>query len=170
MRLKKNTEFISQEFVCAHCNARQIALPIALSKKGFRLFTASLEYFHEQHKRCKRTEHSLLVTQWQSPEMWIQGTDTGISSMTIWSFVMGRKPPGGTPPDVPYDGYDFGRCLRLVRHFGWKDKLQAMADVHTEWRKIIGAWDELSELFDAGEFNALYVRLRELTPPHVGAK
>lgn len=154
---------IGEDFVCTKCNARQKVFPIAMSEKALRAFQLNAEDFAERHARCVETEKSISVTQWQSPEQWVMGADTGMSSLTIWSCITGKTPPHGHRYHRPMDGDDFGRCLRLVRAFGWRNRLSEVSDRRPEWRPIVDAWDELAALHDAKDWHTIFVRLGELS-------
>jgi hypothetical protein len=104
------------------------------------------------------------------PELqWLKGTDTGISSRTIFSVLC--KPEhrpaalaGHFNPDVPADGDEFGRCHRLVEKFGWLNRLPEVAKVHPAWTPFVAAWPNLTGLFidgDSGELRQLLRRCRD---------
>ena len=83
------------------------------------------------------------------PEQWIVSHDTGTSSKTIWSVMMGVKPDWA---DVPLDVDDFGRCVRLltvVKEF--RPRLQEVADKYPKWQHLIDSWAELERLYWAWE-------------------
>jgi len=85
-------------------------------------------------------------------QRWWQGTDTGMSSMTIfaalaseaWKSQARLEIRGGS---VPLDAGDFGRCARLVGSVpGWRERLPEVEAAYpqlTEWKAIIARWDEL---------------------------
>jgi len=83
------------------------------------------------------------------PEQWIVGDDTGVSSQTIWSVMMGVRPRwSGTPLDVD----DFGRCVRLVVLIpAFRPRLQEVADKYPQWQPLIDHWEELERLYWACE-------------------
>lgn len=97
-------------------------------------------------------------------EGWIRNGDTGTSSETIWSVLSGH-PVRKT--DIPYDPDDFGRCYRLLRVMpSWRARLGEVADVHSAWRPLVDAWDELTALYEeelpSGRCPKLYQRLQVL--------
>ena len=113
----------------------------------------------EQRSRREHGDDKLRV--------WLDGCDTGVSSRTIAHVL------GGVPIHVnsnyPYDPDDFGRCLRLVRLMGWRDRLHEVSERYpnTAWPGIIDAWDEIAALYDeeapsgrAPKCYALMLRLR----------
>lgn len=78
---------------------------------------------------------------------WIVGDDTGVSSKTIWSVMMGAKNSEYT--DIPHDPSDFGRCYRLLELVPmWKGRLQEVADKYPKWQPMVDVWDELSDLYE----------------------
>ncbi len=98
-----------------------------------------------------------------SPEaQWLRGTDTGISSMTLFSVLAtdahlrreaagwledcGRGP--GKEMGVPWDGDDFGRCFRLINGFpAWRERLSEVAASFPDsaWPEIVRRWQELED-------------------------
>jgi hypothetical protein len=82
-------------------------------------------------------------------ERWFHGTDTGTSSLTI-AHVLGGTPAPRTGFSHPYDPDDLGRCLRLVRLMGWRDRLPEVAArfPRSPWPRLVDAWDELAALYD----------------------
>ena len=96
---------------------------------------------------------------------WITGHDTGISSETIWSVMMGCKPPAWNAP--PQDPSDFGRCYRLLIEFpAWRSRLGEVAIRHPEWDALVRHWDELETLWEqespSGKCPLLYRRMNEV--------
>lgn len=78
-------------------------------------------------------------------DRWREGTDTGTSSLSIF-HLLAERTPDDFRADVPYDSGDFGRCLRLVNRFNWRDKLNQVAEAYkdTAWPAIIARWDEIA--------------------------
>jgi hypothetical protein len=86
---------------------------------------------------------------------WILGSDTGISSKTIFSVMTGSALERA---DVPYDGDDFGRCYRLLVLFPeWRSRLQEVSDQYKEWGPLVREWDKLTEE---------YIEAKNSPPPH----
>lgn len=78
----------------------------------------------------------------KTPEEWIAGRDTGISSATIWSVMTG-KPSPYEEYDVPKGLGDFGRCYRLVALFPeWRWWMRQVAERYPGWRPIIADWPD----------------------------
>ncbi len=96
-----------------------------------------------------------------TPEQWIVGDDTGVSSVTIWSVMMGVTPRwSGTPMDAD----DFGRCVRLLDCFpGWRERLSEVSGVYPEWEGLIACWSELQGHFRAGDVQKVNLLIQGLT-------
>ncbi len=107
------------------------------------------------------------------PELaWLNGTDTGTSSLAIFSVCSGRgymatrfRLDMGT---APRDPADFGRCYRLLELFpAWRSRLVEVAAKFPEWRRMVAAWGELEALYreelPSGTAPRLYARMLELT-------
>lgn len=97
-------------------------------------------------------------------EQWLQNGDTGTSSKTIWSVMMGTTPERA---DIPYDPADFGRCYRLLKVMPeWTSRLGEVADKYPAWRPFVAAWQELTDLYERelpdGYAPLLYARMRAL--------
>lgn len=95
---------------------------------------------------------------------WITNGDTGTSSETIWSVLMGRRPKRA---DIPHDPADFGRCYRLLKVMpSWRERLPEVAGAYPAWKPLVEAWDELTRLYEeeepSGTAPKLYKRMREL--------
>lgn len=98
---------------------------------------------------------------------WLAGSDTGISSKTIWSVMTGF--PVDVRPTIPLDPSDFGRCYRLLQEFpGWRERMPEVAAKHEHWKPMVDAWDELTALYEeevdnpSGMAPKLYYRMKEL--------
>lgn len=98
-------------------------------------------------------------------EEWLWGSDTGTSSLTIAEVMTGRK--FLERRCHPWDSGGFGRCLRLVdRMPGWRERLSEVAVLSSSWAAIVGAWDELEQLYNeeapSGAAAKCYRRMKEL--------
>ena len=103
---------------------------------------------------------------------WIAGSDTGGSSKSIWSVMMGVE---FEYPNPPYDPADFGRCYRLLLKIPeWKPHLHLVAEKYPEWRLLIEHWGELENLYlkecASGEAPKLYKRMHELSDQYYAEK
>jgi hypothetical protein len=97
---------------------------------------------------------------------WFQGSDTGTSSMTIWSVMTGLAV---RHTDVPHDPDDFGRCYRLLQRFPeWSTRLDEVAAKFPAWGPLVRAWPELTRRYERALARNLkrapkmYRRIREL--------
>lgn len=71
----------------------------------------------------------------RKPLQWIVSNDTGVSSKTIWSVIMGVEPDYA---DVPADEADYGRCIRLLQLIPqWQSRLNEVVDKYPEWKEAI---------------------------------
>lgn len=99
---------------------------------------------------------------------WLRNGDTGLSSETIWSVMMGQYPSRQHwRPTTPSDPSDFGRCYRLLEVMPeWRGRLEEVAEKYPEWRGLVDAWDELTALYEeelpSGTAPKLYERMHEL--------
>lgn len=101
---------------------------------------------------------------------WITSRDTGISSETIWSVMMGcPKARGIMGADVPHDPADFGRCYRLLKAIPeWRERLAEVAQQYSEWTPLVREWPHLTKMYVAAMNRkaqmapSLYERMREL--------
>lgn len=100
---------------------------------------------------------------------WITGSDTGVSSKTIWSVMMDsvdeEKP--SYRYDIPHDPADLGRCYRLLALFPeWKSRLKEVAEIFPMWKPMVEKWDELTALYEkespSGRCPELFDRMQEL--------
>lgn len=123
---------------CLHCGVKQdIAMPCSLS-----VFAAIGEAFVKDHRSCKPGPAKKYAT----PEEWLRGGDTGMSSETIYAFMMDGY---CARPAIPYDADDFGRCHRLLKAFPeWRKRMPQMRDVDG-WRKFSAQWDRIEKAYES---------------------
>jgi len=169
-----NCVMSGNDFFCTHCGARRNpwtgkdSLPIDE-------LLALMKSFSDQHRNClkdptvEEREERLRVDATKSPEAWIEGPDTGISSATIWQIATGYNAPryADRGPDVPHDPADFGRCYRLLQAFPWmREKLQSVANCVPKWGPMVREWDRLTALYEeelpTGKAPKLYALLHQL--------
>lgn len=103
---------------------------------------------------------------------WLLGTDTGTSSLTIFSVLSrehGTKARARirSKPSPPYDPDDFGRCYRLLERFPlWRKRLGEVAKQYPEWSGLVSCWGDLCKLWveesPSKTCPKLYERMREL--------
>ena len=143
---------------CQHCGqGLKLGPPQTIS-----VVTAASKAFAKDHARC--TTKTWIEPVPATPEQWSASRDTGISSMSIYSVMMGVPVDQA---DVPHDPDDFGRCYRLLQLFpAWKARLDEVAARYPAWRSLVQEWDALESLYedalrsDSGA--VLYERLQAL--------
>lgn len=97
---------------------------------------------------------------------WIRSSETGESSITIWSVIMDIE---NYTPSVPYDVYDFQRCynlLKLCDETTKKITLKKLVDIYKMWTPYVQHWDKLSNLYKEGnmiEFNKLLTVIKSVS-------
>ena len=95
---------------------------------------------------------------------WITGDNTGLSSVTIWSALMGCQP---SRPSIPYDEADFHRCWNLMRLCDKETKkigLEEVAKRHDIWKPYVREWDNLEQFFLTEKHEALALALKAIRP------
>jgi len=76
---------------------------------------------------------------------WYRGSDSGISSETIFEVMTGIPVKNHY---IPLDAGDFGRCFRLLEKFSeWHPRMQEVADRFPEWQPFVSCWDEMTRLY-----------------------
>ena len=85
-----------------------------------------------------------------TPNEWILGGDTGVSSKTIWAVMMGcANPDMDCFFNIPLDPSDFGRCYRLLNQFPeWKTRLDEVGECFPKWKPLLREWDNLTSLYE----------------------
>lgn len=101
-----------------------------------------------------------------TPHDWVMGSDTGVSSRTIWAAMMGADMPDWRS-GVPVDVDDFGRCHRLLAQFPeWRARMPEVAARFPLWAGIVREWDELTAMYvedlPHGWSDRMFRRLMEL--------
>jgi len=76
---------------------------------------------------------------------WLNGIDTGVSSLTMYCAMTGNRfPRPNFIPDVPHDVGDFGRCVRMLEKLPHlRPRLHEVAEHHAMWIEFVERWDEL---------------------------
>ena len=103
-----------------------------------------------------------------NPNEWILGSDTGVSSKTIWAVMVGviiKETQCGSENgyDIPHDPDDFGRCYRLLKLFPeWKKRLKEIAKFLPKWRPMIREWRKMTVLYEEDKLKTLYDLMQEL--------
>lgn len=94
---------------------------------------------------------------------WIIGDNTGASSKTMWTAVMGIDTSNSpsyrcyTPSDASY----FSRCLKLYNECELtQDDLAKASAMFPEWNGIIDNWKTLTDMYNSNhpDFHA-YLRV-----------
>ena len=153
--------------VCLHCGA-QVAM---LSPVDLTSLLGLLDSFRDSHASCKlQTERAICGDclgsghtaeehrnrKLASPEEWLRGGDTGLSSLCIYRHMMGQQQDRYWGAATPRDEYDFGRCYRLLKQFpAWRARIGEMRD-HAGWNELTEAWEELEALYSSGRNGDLY--------------
>lgn len=95
-------------------------------------------------------------------EAWMEGTDTGASSMAMARVLSGES-------DLPpiFTTSDLGRCVRLLDRFPeLKENLHLMRPISIRWGRIHDSWEELEALYrkelPTGKFTKLSAVMRSL--------
>lgn len=83
---------------------------------------------------------------------WLLGTDTGSSSLTIFSVLSANHAGAAMArcgwPSTPLDPDDFGRCYRLLLAFpAWRERLSQVVTVYPEWGPLVREWNQIEALF-----------------------
>jgi len=107
---------------------------------------AAMNAFVKIHKHCREGMH--VEPETNTPEQWLRGRDTGISSCTIYAVMMNQRSPM-REYNVPHDPDDFGRCYRLLKLFpSWVVRLPEVAQRFPQWVPFVENWGKLTEMFE----------------------
>lgn len=167
---------------CLHCGQSYgMNLPAPVE-----LVSAMSAAFIKSHRTCKKSDKGTACSHcftfghataecpstkyrgnWGS---WLNGPDTGASSITICWVLSGNAfvRPSVIQGNYPYDPDDFGRCHRLLHAIpGWRPRIIEVGVLSAEWKALAENWDELERLYleelPTGECPKLYARMRALT-------
>ena len=78
---------------------------------------------------------------------WMTGPERGMSSQTIFDYLLLRKIDGRHGVSRPYDPDDFRRCELLLRQVPeLRARLPEMADLSPLWARLVARWDEIVAL------------------------
>lgn len=81
---------------------------------------------------------------------WLNGDDTGTSSLTMAGVMFKTGKYAGNPSrgSHPLDPADFGRCHRFLEAVpGAREKLAEMKSLSTVWAALVDQWDAITALF-----------------------
>jgi hypothetical protein len=89
----------------------------------------------------------------ENVRLWMKGTDTGISSMTLAESFLGLNTNvayrGKDSIGYPHDPADLGRCLRLIKRVPEvRERVDQLAKENKHWAKLAPRWDELAALME----------------------
>ena len=122
---------------------------VMMGNQLIEVVTASMKAYVNIHKNCKDTDAGRKGERPLTPRDWMQGRDTGISSMTICCTIAGFMWPMHHYPDVPHNPSDFGRCYRFLNLFpDFKPQLHKVAERFPEWIPFVREWDKLTEMYE----------------------
>jgi hypothetical protein len=98
---------------------------------------------------------------------WLNGNDTGRSSLAIVSVMEGGI---ARAYSYPLDPADLGRCIRLLALAPeYRQRLHEMKTVSPEWAALVDHWKELERLYHSeaasGKARQCYDRMHELLYP-----
>ena len=148
---------------CTRCGeGLRLYLPVRIE-----IFVAAAKAFVKIHSKCSPGNY--VEPPVTTPEEWVAGRDTGISSLTIYSAITGMPGPHRRY-DIPHDPADFGRCYRLLNLFpAWKEQLPKVVGLCPRWKSFVENWDELTKLYEeelpSGKAPRLYGRMQALRNP-----
>lgn len=147
-------------FRCLNCGTEEsVQFPVRLE-----VYAVHGKCFERSHKLCKPSEAGAKRFEWSTPAEWKASWDTGISSLTIWSFFTGQH---GGEVGIPHDPEDFGRCFRLLAKLpGWRASLPRLAERFPEWAPLVERWAHMERLYEeelpTGSAPRLYAFMRPL--------
>jgi predicted ATPase len=152
---------------CLHCGVRQDFLPVQglpCTVKALKAAALLVDDFYDRHAKCACTAASPLVQLERDEHEWARGLFVGESSATIFKAMTGRWPAGHMgEASLPYDSGDFGRCHRLLLvKPEWRARLGEVAAKYQDWAPLVSAWDELTALYEAKDYQTLYARITAL--------
>lgn len=91
---------------------------------------------------------------------WRRSDEVGMSSDYMACILSGR---GQREYAHPLDPSDFGRCLTMLNAApDLRDDMVKMSECSPEWAALVGVWRELETLYESGNWNVLYERMRQL--------
>lgn len=152
---------------CRRCGAREKLFPAVIGGKRGKALLLTVEAFQDEHAKCKETAQSPSVRQAQSPAHWLEGGDTGTSSITICRVLGGIG--DRTRVGWPFDPADFGRCYRLLKLFpAWCARMPEVATAYpnTPWVPYVREWERMTALYEeelpSGTAPKLYALMQSL--------
>ena|ERR1035437_1262502 len=111
-------------------------------------------------------QESVKSTAKEGLEKWLQSDETGLSSLYIASILSGRSTLRNriVERNIPHDGSDFGRCLKLLEAVPeWKKRLGEVGKKGgPTWKKLIENWKKLEELYKKERSVEVYEKISEI--------
>lgn len=75
---------------------------------------------------------------------WVNGGNTGLSSLAVFAQMTGTEPEDGYWSH-PLDGRDLQRCIELLDAApSWAARIGEMAQHSEAWAKLVSRWDDLA--------------------------
>lgn len=144
---------------CARCG-EGLNIPLPQRVEGA---VAAMKAFAGAHSRCRPGQEHIQSN--ISPQEWLDGRDTGTSSLSIFSAINGY-PLSAEQFDIPHDPDDFGRCYRLLNLVpSYRMQLSKVSAECPAWKPFVDAWDELASLYEeespSGRAPNLYSRMMD---------
>ena len=117
----------------------------------------------KQGKNMDQKEYLELIHKRHTKELneWITSDDTGNSSKTVWSVIVGIE---RIDVSIPYDEWDFGRCYRLLDKFNQSEQMAILEGLSKfpQWKRLVINWRSLINLYEKKNKNEFYDVLRDI--------
>lgn len=155
-----HTTLRNSNLFCLNCGGEyKIVYPMAISE-----ITKKTDAFNVLHADCKKTWTEPEADQSKSviekAQWWISNGETGMSSKTMWSCLMGLK---DFEINHPCDPDDFSRCWKLLEAVPeWKTQLHKLKPLSRQWEKLIDNWDKLTDFYEVKKANGMYEFMQTL--------
>jgi len=81
----------------------------------------------------------------------LKSQHTGVSSETLARHIADLEWVSTFSQSVPWDVYDFGRCVGLISELPHPKEALKKCRVLDGWMELIDRWDELTSLYDNDE-------------------
>lgn len=145
------------------CHCTRCGEGLTLGTLPVAVWVAATKAFAGLHRNCQPGRWTEPVP--QNPYEWIRGRDTGVSSATIWSVMVGPASPY-RQYQPPRDPDDFGRCYRLLKYFpAWLPRLGEVSQTYPQWKGLIDRWTDLTRLYEGQQFDEMYRLMQTLDSP-----
>lgn len=146
--------------LCTHCGKlEEIKLPI--TPKEFEERRKQIEALHKDCTNTYIPPTAPMDKDWNTRALWwIINGETGLSSKTIWSAMMGVE---CQRQYLPSDPDDFRRCyilLQVVQE--WKPRLSELNKLGKGFENLSTNWDKLSDMLINTQGTEMYHFMKEL--------